>query len=44
MKKLKKVVKNLSGLPIHFKVVSFLIKNNFKSLAFIAYKGISILT
>nr|WP_288248025.1 glycosyltransferase [uncultured Romboutsia sp.] len=40
----KESCKNLSGLPIHFKVVSFLIKNNFKSLAFIAYKGISILT
>ena len=39
----KESCKNLSGLPIHFKVASYLIKNNFKSLAFIAYKGISIL-
>lgn len=39
----KESCKNLSGLPIHFKVASYLIKNNFKSLAFIAYKGMSIL-
>ena len=39
----KESCKNVSGLPIHFKVTSYLIKNNFKSLAFIAYKGISIL-
>ena len=39
----KESCKNLSGLPIHFKVVSYLIKNNFKSLAFITYKCISII-
>ena len=37
----KESCKNLSGLPIHFKVASYLIKNNFKSLAFITYKCIS---